>query len=141
MIIPEGKMEKFIKYYFSLIILIVIITPLINIKNNGINFDYKLNGNDIILQENYLEYVYELRINTYKKQCEKIAESCGVKNVVFEFEYIIDEKKEFMLNKIYLNFKNAVIISDKEHINIIEDVKQSVAKQFLLDESKIIIYD
>ena len=55
LILPEGKMGKYIKCFFSFIILLVLLTPLLN--KEVIYSDFLINENEIQLQENYLNYV------------------------------------------------------------------------------------
>lgn len=140
-ILPEGKLNKFIKCYLSLIIMIVIIQPITSIKSLNFNFENVFQENQIELQYDYLEYVANIRINNYIDNCKKIAKDVGVDGLIVEIMYEIDENNEIILNNILLNFKNSVIISDKEHIDIIEEVKTSICKYLDVEQNKVVIYE
>ncbi len=140
-ILPEGKLNKFIKCYLSLIIMIVIIQPITSIKSLNFSFENVFQENQIELQYDYLEYVANVRINNYIDNCKKIAKDVGVDGLIVEIMYEIDENNEIILNNILLNFKNSVIISDKEHIDIIEEVKTSICKYLDVEQNKVVIYE
>lgn len=140
-ILPEGKLNKFIKCYLSLIIMIVIIQPITSIKSLNFCFENIFQGNQIELQYDYLEYVANIRINNYIDNCKKIAKDVGVDGLIVEIMYEIDENNEIIFNNVLLNFKNSVIISDKEHIDIIEEVKTSICKCLDVEQNKVVIYE
>ena len=140
-ILPEGKLNKFIKCYLSLIIMIVIIQPITSIKSLNFNFENVFQENQIELQYDYLEYVANIRINNYIDNCKKIAKDVGVDGLIVEIMYEIDENNEIIFNNVLLNFKNSVIISDKEHIDIIEEVKTSICKYLDVEQNKVVIYE
>lgn len=140
-ILPEGKLNKFIKCYLSLIIMIVIIQPITSIKSLNFSFENVFQGNQIELQYDYLEYVANIRINNYIDNCKKIAKDVGVDGLIVEIMYEIDENNEIIFNNVLLNFKNSVIISDKEHIDIIEEVKTSICKYLDVEQNKVVIYE
>ena len=141
MLLPEGKLGKFIKYYFSLIIMIVIIQPISKINNYNLNYDSIFNEKQINIQLDYLEYVTEKRINNHILDCKKIAENLGIRDVLIDINYNIDEKGEIILNKVYINLKNSVIISDKAHINIIVELKDSICDYLAIEEEQVVIYE
>ena len=109
-ILPEGKLNKFIKCYLSLIIMIVIIQPITSIKSLNFNFENVFQENQIELQYDYLEYVANIRINNHIDNCKKIAKDVGVDGLIVEIMYEIDENNEIILNNILLNFKNVFLI-------------------------------
>ena len=141
MLLPEGKLGKFIKYYFSLIIMIVVIQPISKINNYNLNYDFIFNEKQINIQLDYLEYVTEKRINNHILDCKKIAENLGIRDVLIDINYNIDEKGEIILNKVYINLKNSVIISDKAHINIIVELKDSICDYLAIEEEQVVIYE
>ena len=121
--------------------MIVIIQPITSIKSLNFNFENVFQENQIELQYDYLEYVANIRINNYIDNCKKIAKDVGVDGLIVEIMYEIDENNEIILNNILLNFKNSVIISDKEHIDIIEEVKTSICKYLDVEQNKVVIYE
>lgn len=140
-ILPEGRLNKFIKCYFSLIVMVVMVQPITTIKSLNFSFENVFNDNQIELQYNYLEYVANVKIDNYVKNCIKIAEGKGITGLIIEIEYDIDENNTISFNKILLNFKNSVIISDKEHIDIIEEVKFSICEYLAVEQNKVVIHE
>lgn len=140
-ILPEGKLNKFIKSYFSLIVMIIMIQPIATIKNVNFSFESFFNENKIELQYDYLDYVTNIRIDNYVNDCKKIAKEKGVDDLIVEIEYNVDENNKILFDKILLNFKNSVIISDKAHIDIIEEVKTLICKYLEVEQNKVVIYE
>ena len=53
LILPDGKIGKYIKCFFSLLVMLVILTPIINYKNNNLNIDMTAIDKEYELQNNY----------------------------------------------------------------------------------------
>ena len=139
LILPEGKMGKYIKSIFSILVLLTIFSPIINIKNINVDIDTSLiYGGNIELQTEYLSYVYEKKIDEYKINCLKIIENFGIDNVSVDISYSIKDDKIFIEN-LYINLKDAVINSDKNHIVIIEEIKNEIKKYLMVDNLNMVI--
>lgn len=126
LLFPSGKLGKFIKSIFSLLLIFVTLKPIIKLKNSDVNISDVLVNNEIILQGEYLDFINNEKVSTYKKNCQKILNELGVLNAEIDFIYEMDKDNRIFFISVSLNLKNAVINSDKEHIVIIESAKQEI---------------
>lgn len=126
LLFPSGKLGKFIKSIFSLLLIFVTLKPIIKLKNSDVNISDLLVDNEIILQGEYLDFINNEKVSTYKKNCQKILNELGVLNAEIDFIYEMDKDNRIFFISVSLNLKNAVINSDKEHIVIIESAKQEI---------------
>ena len=56
LVLPSGRMNKYVKSIFSAVTILVIILPLPNLVKNGCGADGFIFDKDIELNENYLQY-------------------------------------------------------------------------------------
>ena len=136
LILPQGKMGKYIRNIFSLLIMLVIIKPIINI-NDGV-FEYKdiVVKDEIMLQQDFINYINNLRLEEYKQNCLKIIEEKGVKNSTIDINYLVEDEKNFKISFVQINLQNSVIISDNQHINIKEEMVSDIASYLNINKSK-----
>ena len=141
LVLPEGKIGKYIKSIFSLFIIFTIIKPLFYIKES--EFDYKniFYQNNIELQYDFIEYVSQEKINEYEKQCLKILENSGIQKSLLKISYSLEVDSKIKIEQVTINLKNSVIISDKEHIDIIKESKQNIASYLNIKEDLVKIYE
>ena len=141
-ILPDGRLGKVIKGICSLVITLVIIYPLLS--KDSINSVFVLDDNNIQIdvQEEYVNYVFESRAEQTINEIINLIENKGVKDVICDVGYEkYNGNNNFTINFILINLNNAVIISDKEHILVIEEIISIVSQQFDLDKNKIVIYE
>ena len=141
LVLPEAKIGKYIKSIFSLFIIFTIIKPLFYIKES--EFDYKniFYQNNIELQYDFIEYVSQEKINEYEKQCLKILENSGIQKSLLKISYSLEVDSKIKIEQVTINLKNSVIISDKEHIDIIKESKQNIASYLNIKEDLVKIYE
>ena len=139
LIIPEGKSGKLIKSIFSVLIVFVVMNPLSSIKNQNITFEQFVNTSEIVLQNDYLDFVAEKKVFELEKESVKIIEKMGVNNAFVNIFYKYDESKKFLVQGAEINLKNAVIISDKAHIDIKEEMKKEVSLYLQIDKNNVFI--
>ena len=139
LIIPESKIGKLIKSIFSLLVVLVIISPLSSIKNQNFSFDNFVNGSEISYQNDYLDFVGNQKASSLEDECQKIIKNKGVNNVFVNICYKYNEDKKFIIESAQINFKNAVIISDKANINIKEEIKSDLSLYLQIDKNKVFI--
>lgn len=122
--IPNGKTKKFITWITSLLITIMIISPIFSYLGSG----FKDFNNKLELQQNYLDFTFNEKINADLERFSSLI-SNDVKNYSITPDYeIIDYSINY--KKIQIDLKNAVITSDKSHIDIINKIKTSVNEVF-----------
>lgn len=138
LILPEGKMGKYIKGIFSLFIILIIIKPIFAIENNDFSYEDIFDEN-VSIQTDYLEYISNKRLDYIKVECENLMKENGIINAELSINYNLDEYNYITINKIEINLQNAVIMSDKANIHIIEDVKNAIANYLNINKNLVVI--
>ncbi len=140
-ILPNGRTSTIIKSIFSLVIMLVIISPIKSLTNKEYTFENMFEENNLIIQEDYLEYITQKKLYIYKENVIKILENLGIKNATFEYEYTVSDLYEISFNKVFINLKNSVIQSENNHIIITENIKNSLSEYLEINKEFIEIYD
>lgn len=135
-IIPSGAINKYIRSIYSIFVVAVLVSPVMNLLNKANKFsfayeDYKLN-------ENILSYIYKKRTETFQDDIEKQLASDGFSNVDIVLNFSI-ENDELLFTSCQVNLKNLVISKDKQHINKYEFIKEVVKNTTNLKDEEIII--
>lgn len=141
LILPEGKLGKYIKGVCSLIVILAVLQPLLNLKQIEVNFNTLINGNEATIQVDFINYISGAKIKEYEKNCNLLAENVGLEYIETVIEYSINDDAKIVIKKVNLNLKDAVIISDKEHIDIIEEVIDAVAKYLNVNKEIVVVYE
>lgn len=141
LIMPEGRMGKYIKAMFSILIIFLIVQPIIQLKNNQTNYTQIFSENKVELQTNYINYMTQKKVSTYETKCVKKIEEIGVKNADVSINYQLLENGDFNIVLVQINLENSVIISNKEHIDILEEITLSVANFLIINEDLVTIYE
>ena len=107
-IIPVGSISKYIKGIYSVFVVAVIISPVINLIANKNNV--KLNYENFDFDQELVLYIYEKRTNNLEMEiedadkCSKIFENLGfkeVRTVVKDREYYKYENYEISLDNVH----------------------------------------
>lgn len=136
-ILPEGKMGKYIKSIFSLLIVFTIIKPIIYIKNTDFSFQNFFIQDNFELQYGFINYISEEKMVEQEKYCIKILEEIGVKNSNIDINYCLDDDLNITIELVYVDLKNSVINSDKEHIDIVKEIKQKISSYLNIKENLV----
>jgi hypothetical protein len=136
LILPEGKTSKTIKSVVSLLLVVVIVQPILRLKDANFSLG-QVFDEEVVLQNDYLEYIHFKKVEHYEKTCISLLEKLGVYQAEVDVIYEIDDNNEINLKKIQINLKNSVIKSDKDHIDIIDEAKLLIKNTFKIDEAQI----
>ena len=137
LILPDGKMGKYVKSFFSILILLVIISPIF--KFDEFDFDSQLNEANLI-QDDYLYYINDTKTKSLEEECESLIEKQGVNNVVVDIDYFIDNEYVYSIKKATIFLDNAVINKNDEHININEELIKTVSKYLNIEKGAVKVY-
>ena len=141
LILPQGKMGKYIKSIFSLLTMLVIIKPIINIKESDFYYEQIVGADNFVLQDNFIEYINNKRIDVYKQNCLKIINDIGIKNPEIDINYVIEDNQNIKISFVKINLQNSVIISDKQHIDIKEEMITDIASYLNINKNMVAIYE
>lgn len=140
MIIPDGRLNKYIKHTFAILVTLVVIKPFLSLDVNFDVFNDILSNEKVQYQTSYIDYLCKKKIDALEIECENIFSSYGVSNSTVELEFEINESV-LVIKNATVNLCNSVINSNKEHIDIIGQAKKSVAQYLKLQEKDIRIYE
>ena len=141
LILPEGKMGKYVKSIFCILILLTIIKPLVFLKDLEFNYESILTKNAIVLQEDFIGYTLEKQVNQTINKCKNLLEDIGVNDPTINIDYTIDSNFNPNIRQVIVNLKNSVIISDKEHIDIIKEVKNIISSYLFIEKNLVMVYE
>ena len=139
LILPEGEMQKYIKAIFSVFVVFVMISPILKIDINNIDFNkFVYNENSVSVNEDYLKNYNNAYKNSLEKICESQLKTQGYENVDVEILLNLSTTK-FEISKVNLNLKNLVINSNGVHIDKYKEIKSIVTSVLGIDENKVVI--
>lgn len=141
LILPSGKTGRIIKSVCSVLILISIITPVLKLKNGEIDLETVFYEKEIKADESYLYKTAQMKVDYLKQNCIKILENTGIFSPEIDIEFNVNDNYGLELKNVKINIKNAVINSQKEHIDIIEEIKNEVSSGLLIDKGSITVYE
>ena len=136
LLLPEGRLSKFVKPFVSLVIMFVVLSPIVNI-GEFISGDAFENGTYIETDKDVLSRIASAKIEYYSENCVKIAEKNGIKNCTVQIEYNVNENMMPTVKGVSVNLKNAVISSDNEHIVILQRLKKEISEYLSIEESGV----
>jgi len=135
-IVPSGNINKYIKSIFSIFVVAVIISPVVNFlsNKNGIKLDY----DNFEMDKQLIEYIFEKRAENEENEIEIYLKENGFDGIDINLNYSINNNELDYISCI-INLKNLVISADKQHINKYEFIKKSVKDFANLTDEEIVI--
>lgn len=137
-ILPFGSINKYIKSIYSIFIVAVIISPVVQLiaKKN----DFKLSYTDYEVDKELVEYILTNRVKNDELKLENYLSDQGLSGIDIVFEFSINNN-EIEYNSCSIYLQNLVISQDKQHINKYEYIKDVVAEYANLTEEEIVLYE
>ena len=99
----------------------------------GVDFTFNetfKNEYQVEMQEDYLNYICNKKSEQVKSDCASHLSKYGVENHQINVIVEKNENDEIIIKQILIDLRNSVIISDKEHIVIIEEIKRDLSQLF-----------
>lgn len=124
LLLPNGKLNGFIRAVFGFLAVTVIISPLPKLLNKQINInDMFYNSSATEINQDFVDANIKKLVTTLENSLEMELFEKGYENVVVKFSYIIEEYN-YTIQKVNLNIKNLVINSNGVHINKYTEMRQ-----------------
>ena len=135
-IIPSGNISKYIKSVFSIFVVAVIISPVVNFlsNKNGIKLEY----DNYEMDKQLIEYIFEKRTENEENKIEIYLKDNGFDGIDINLNYSINNN-ELDYISCTVNLKNLVISADKQHINKYEFITKTVKDFTNLTDEEIVI--
>ena len=135
-ILPNGKLNTFIKSVFALFLLFVIVKPLPKIFNKdlSINTDYNYEEDS-----NFLINLTQKKLENYEISILNQLKNEGISNVNIEFE-ADTTSSDLKIQKVYIDICNIVLNNSDKHINITDTILKIVTNTLNVSDKEVIIY-
>lgn len=134
-IVPSGTINKYIKSIYSIFVVAVLVSPIINLlkKSDNITLHY----NDYEISESLLNFIHVKQAETTENNIETELLEGGFKNIDIKIEFSA-KNNELVYNSCQVFLQNLVIDLDKQHINKYEFIREVVIKHTNLTQEVII---
>lgn len=136
LIIPDGRTGKLIKWFCSITVIMVVISPIKNLKTVDVNL-FEKDVKTVLTDENYMNFTIGKKIENIEKKCIETFENKGIKDVKVYIEYSVEEDYSYIIKNVVINLENSVMNSYDEHIVIIEECKTFIAEYLNIDKGAI----
>lgn len=135
-ILPNGKLNTFIKSVFALFLLFVIVKPLPKIFNKdlSINTDYNYEEDS-----NFLINLNQKKLENYEISILNQLKNEGISNVNIEFE-ADTTSSDLKIQKVYIDICNIVLNNSDKHINITDTILKIVTNTLNVSNKEVMIY-
>lgn len=101
-ILPDGEVTKYIRGIFSIIVVVVIVTPIAQILSGDKKFEFDIKGAQIEYDDNYIRYFYqEQKLSDENKLLSSLSSS---KIVAEKVEIIVKDDKSYKIKGVNLYF-------------------------------------
>lgn len=137
-IVPTGKINKYIKSIFAIFVVAVILMPVVKFiaKSDEITINY----NDYEIKQNLMDYIFSSRVTAYENEIIEVLENNGLSNIDIKINYSINSN-ELSLNSCEVNLKNMTSSNIEMHNNRYEFIAETIKEITNLTDEVIIFYE
>ncbi|MDR2201800.1 MAG: stage III sporulation protein AF [Clostridiales bacterium] len=141
LILPSGRMNKYIKSVFAAVTVLVIVLPLPSLIRSGFKPEGgKLFAPEFSLDSRYIEYADAVKFGYLARGVEKMLKEDGMAGVSVKIEGGFSGH-EPVINLVSANLQNLVIDKNLEHINKYERTRDLIAQYLNVPKDAVIIYE
>lgn len=141
LILPVGRMNKYVKSVFASVTVVIIVLPIPGLIKNGFKFDgdYIFDSN-FVLDENFLEYSKDFKLNYIEKGLDKVFSDAGIHGAGIEIEGEVSGT-DIKITQVKINLSNVVIDEKIQHINKYELIDKLVTENLKVDKEVVSVYE
>ena len=132
LILPEGRLYGLIKSVFCAVALITILSPIIDFSVFSNPIDFVLGENEQVYQEDYLDYVFQTKIDDIKTNCKKIIENYYSNSTYIDIVFYRDNQFNLIIEKVSIHLADNSLDKDK-----IELLQNEISKYLSIEKAKI----
>lgn len=126
LILPEGSINKYIRSIFSFLVVLVIIAPLPALVGKKFDYSQIISQEEFTLQEDYLFQLNVYKTEALQEDLVNVINEAGYENVEVSVS-CNNYATSFVVDAIYVELSNLVIMDKAEHTNII-DIEKEILK-------------
>lgn len=135
-ILPNGKMQKYVKAMFHLLILSAIVMPIITFIRSDFNFEKILNNNNIQVDSDFILATNKKIYTELENKIETNLTNIGYNNVKITINFKIENVSTY-INEIIIDMSNLKIDINLPHNDKKQDILEVVNKYITLDDIAI----
>lgn len=132
LILPEGKLYGLSKSIFSAMALITILSPIIDLNVFTDPIEFVFGEQEQVYQEDYLDYVFNIKVENIKKDCKKIIENNYSNNADIDIVFYRDNQFDLIIEKVNICFYDQSISEDTKRI-----IQEEISKYLSIEKAKI----
>lgn len=126
LILPEGSINKYIRSIFSFLVVFVIVAPLPALVGKKFDYSQIISQEEFTLQEDYLFQLNVYKTEALQEDLVNAINEAGYENVEVSVS-CNNYATSFVVDAIYVELSNLVIMDKAEHTNII-DIEKEILK-------------
>ncbi len=126
LILPEGSINKYIRSIFSFLVVFVIVAPLPALVGKKFDYSQIISQEEFTLQEDYLFQLNVYKTEALQEDLVNAINEAGYDNVQVNVS-CNNYSTSFVIEAIYVELSNLVIMDKAEHTNII-DIEKEILK-------------
>ena len=138
LLMTKSRLKNIIRSVFATVSVLVIITPIPSIIDNGFDISFSDMIGGIELDESFLEYADKMKIDTLKNAIESALDNDGISGVKIELSARV-ETNEIIVERVIVDLSDSVMNGDSVNINKYEFIKERVKSFTNNQEVEIII--
>lgn len=140
LLFSDTRMSKFIRSVTAIVILLVIVMPIPALVKNGFSIgDDDTAENNMQLDESFIEFVDEKRINAVEAALVGELKNAGISGAAVKITRAGNGEKTKIV-QVEINLADSVIDEKLGHINMNELAVTTVCKYLNIEKSKVVVY-
>ena len=139
LLMTKSRLKNVIRTVFATVSVLVIITPIPSIVENGFDISFSDILGGIELDQNFLEYADKMKIDAMKEAIEAALESEGISGAKAELSAEVNDNR-IIVKRVVIDLSDSVIKDNLANINKYEFIKERVKSFTNNQEVEIIIY-
>lgn len=136
--LPDGNTNMHIKTIFNFVIILVIITPLPSLLGKNFDTSSLFTNKEIVLQQDYIYQLNRDKLTMLEEMIEKNLTDKGLKNVDISISADIFTT-QMEIEAVYVDLSNLVIQENKQHINIENEVIETITSFVEIEKESIFL--
>lgn len=138
LLLSKSRLKNFIRSVFATVSILIIITPLPSLIQNGFSINWEDIKGEVILDEGFLDYTQKLKIKALESSVTAAFADEGISGLKIDITATV-ENNEINVKRVTVDLKNSVINENLANINKYEFIKEKVKKYIGKTEVEIII--
>lgn len=138
LLLPSGRMNKYVKSVVAAITVLIIVLPLPGLIKNNFKFDGGIMKDDTKLDESFIDYVTRAKLSYLESGLIEALNKEGIRGVTAVIKGDFKDNK-INIKSVTINLQNVVIDDDLQHINKYELLEKMVTKFLNVDKGVVII--